>query len=213
MTMDVAVDTILNMGTYYILVDGAGNDNIDDYGSLGSYSINTSAEYVLPLRGVTLSGISDKNNHSLKWNILLDEPVKIINVESSTDGVHFNTVNAINGISNNFIYTPFQKSNLYYRLKVISILNRIVYSNTIMINGVVGSGAIFTASTFIRQEITVNAAENYQFMVSDMNGNAIVRGKGNAGFNKIDMSRSPGGIYVLQLLSNNRKQTERIIKQ
>jgi len=213
MSMDVALDTILNMGAYYILVDGAGNNNIDDYGSLGSYSVSSSAVYVLPLRGVSLTGIADKNKHSLKWDIQLDEPLKLVNVESSTDGIHFNSLNTINGLSNNFIYTPFQKSDLYYRLKVTSFLNKIVYSNTIKINGVSNSGAVFSTSTFIRQEITVNAAENYQFMVSDMNGNAIARGNGKAGFNKIDMSRSPGGLYILQLYSNNQRQTERIIKQ
>jgi hypothetical protein len=93
------------------------------------------------------------------------------------------------------------------------LLNKTVYSNTISINGVNNSGAVFTASTFIRNEITVNAAENYQFLLCDIRGNAIARGNGRAGFNKVDMSRLPGGIYVLQLLSNNRRQTERIIKQ
>ena len=212
-TMDMVLDTILTMGTYYILVDGAGNNNIDDYGSLGSYSINASAVYVLPLRGVTLSGIADKYKHSLKWEILLDESVKMIAVETSADGIHFNTLNTITGLSNNFIYTPFQKPDLHYRLKVTSFLNKIVYSNTIRINGVNNSGAVFTASTFIRNELTINAAENYQFMVCDINGHAIARGNGRAGFNKVDMSRLPGGLYVLQLLSNNKRQTERIIKQ
>jgi len=213
MTMDVVVDTVLNMGTYYILIDGAGNNNIDDYGSLGSYSINASAVYTLPLRGVTLNGMAQKNKHSLTWNILLNEPVKMITIESSMDGIHYYTVNSINAVSSNFIYTPFQKADLNYRLKVTSVLNQIVYSNTIKLNGVGGTGSLFTASTFIKNEITVNAAENYQYMVTDINGNAIARGNGKAGFNTVDMSRVPGGMYVLQLLSNNQKQTERIIKQ
>lgn len=212
-TMDVVVDTVLNMGAYYILVDGAGNNNIDDYGSLGSYSIDAAAVFQLPLRGVTLTGIADKNKHSLKWEILLDETVKMIIVESSTDGIHFSSVNTITGLSNNFIYTPFQKRELQYRLKVTTFLNKVIYSNTILINGVDNSSELFTASTFIRQEITVNAAENYQYLVSDLSGNSVARGNGRAGFNKVDMSRMPGGIYILQILGNNRKQTERIIKQ
>jgi hypothetical protein len=46
--MNVAVDTVLDSGDYYIVVDGAGNGNVDDYGSLGSYNINTKIGSLLP---------------------------------------------------------------------------------------------------------------------------------------------------------------------
>lgn len=50
-------------------------------------------------------------------------------------------------------------------------------------------------------------------MISDVNGHSIAKGNGQAGLNIVDMSLPPGGLYVLQLLSINQKQTERIIKQ
>ena len=212
-TMDVVVDTVLDTGAYYLLIDGAGNNNVNDYGSLGSYSISSSAGTILPIRNVALTGLADKNKHNLTWNIISDEPVKLIAVESSTDGTHFNNVNTNSSVPNNFIYTPSQNTDLYYRIKVTSVLGQTVYSNTIMLKGVSKSVKSFTVSTFIQYEITVNATENYQYMVSDVNGNAIARGNGKAGFNKVDMAMLPGGMYVLQLLSNNQKQTERIIKQ
>jgi hypothetical protein len=36
--LSVAVDTNLNAGSYYLLVDGVGNQYVSEYGSLGSYS-------------------------------------------------------------------------------------------------------------------------------------------------------------------------------
>ncbi|MEP7144529.1 MAG: T9SS type A sorting domain-containing protein [Ferruginibacter sp.] len=210
-TMEVAADTILNKGVYYMLIDGAGNSNVDDYGSLGSYSISSSAVGILPIHNVVLEGAADNNRHRLNWDIISDEPIQSIILESSTDNMHFNTVNTCNGVSHNFTYTPFQKNDLYYRIKA-SVLNQTVYSNTIMLKRVSKQGKPFKVSTFIQNEITINAEENYQYKVSDVNGHAIARGIGRAGFNKLNISLLPGGMYVLQLLSSDQKQTERIIK-
>jgi hypothetical protein len=211
--MNVAVDTVLNTGSYYMLVDGAGNVNVDNYGSLGSYTINASVGSILPIRSVNLFGRIDKNMHELNWNITSDESVKSIALESSTDDTHFNTVKTMSGVSTNFIYNPVEKKDIYYRIKVTTVTYQTAYSNTILLKAVGSTNKIFTVSTFIQNTITVKAVENYQYMISDVSGNAIAKGTGQAGFNKVDMSQAPGGMYVLQLLSNNQKQTERIIKQ
>ncbi|MEO5890717.1 MAG: T9SS type A sorting domain-containing protein [Ferruginibacter sp.] len=211
-TMNVVADTILNKGTYYILIDGAGNSNVDDYGSLGSYTISSSVTAIFPERSVALKGAVEKDKHDLNWDIISDEHIRSVILESSVDGIQFNTVNGITA-SNSFTYTPFQKNDLYYRVKVISVSNNIIYSNTIKLKGVSKSGKLFIVSTLIQNWITVNAGDNYQYLVSDINGNAIARGKGEPGLNKLDMSRMPGGMYVLQLFSNNQHQTERIVKQ
>ncbi len=212
-TMAALIDTILNTGDYYMVVDGAGNSNIDNYGSLGSYTISTSAGTILPIRNVILAGQVEKNKHSLTWKIDSDEPINSLSLESSTDGTHFYEVNNVSILSTQFAYTPLQKNYLYYRLKVKSVLNQTLYSNTIKLKGIDEGGKAFKVSTLIQQEITVNAAEKYIYLISDINGAVIVKGSGKAGLNKVDMSRMPGGMYVLQLLSDNQKQTERIIKQ
>ena len=212
-TMNVVVDTVLTSGNYYMLIDGAGNTNVDDYGSLGSYTISTSSNSILPIHDVSLTGRSEKNKHALNWNIVADETIKAIEVESSTDGIHFINISTISGITKTFIYTPFQKENLYYRIKVTSALNESVYSNTILLKEVSNTAKPFTISTFIQNQITVHAAEQYQYMISDVNGRVLSQGKGLTGLNKIDMSMQPSGMYVMQIISNNQKQTERIIKE
>lgn len=212
-TMAAVIDTILNTGDFYLVVGGAGNSNIDNYGSLGSYTISSSAGKILPIRNVSLTGKVEKNKHSLAWKIDSDEPLNLISLESSTDGTHFNQVNTVSSLSTQFAYTPFQKTDLYYRIKVKSVLNQTLYSNTIKLKGIDEAGKAFKVSTLIQQEITVNAAEKYFYLISDVNGATVAKGSGQTGFNKVDISRMPGGMYVLQLLSNNQKQTERIIKQ
>lgn len=210
--MSVTIDTILNSGDYYLIVSGAGNNNASDYGSLGSYSI-TGLKGILPIHQVKLTGKLDKNRHNLNWDIISDDPIKSVTIESSTNGSNFNSITTIRGTGNSFEYIPFEYTEIYYRLKVTSVTNQIVYSNIIALKATEKAGQSFKVSTFVRNQITVTATNNYQYQLSDINGNTIARGNGTQGFNQLNIDRQPAGMYILQLLNNNEKQTERIIKQ
>ena len=210
--MNVAIDTILYSGDYYLVVQGDGNKNVSGYGSLGSYSIS-GLQGTLAIHQVNLTGTAEKNKHHLNWNIVSDEPVKSITVESSTTGRNFTAVTTTNGVTNSFVYAPFQYSDIYYRIKVLSVLNQIAYSNTILLKATEKTAQSFNVSTFVHSRVTVTAANNYQYLLSDINGNTITQGKGKQGFNQFDMANRPAGMYILQLINNNQKQTERIIKQ
>ena len=64
----------------------------------------------------------------------------------------------------------------------------------------------------VYSQVTVNAAEEYNYKLADMSGRIIQGGKGKAGTNIINISNSPNGIYLLQIISNNQRLTERIVK-
>lgn len=211
-TMSVTIDTILNAGTYYLKIDGTGNTNIGEYGSLGSYTI-TGTSGALPIHDVRLSGIINKNKHDLSWQIIADEPIKSIGIETSEDGTHFNTLATVAVSANRFSYQSYKTGTVYYRLKVTSVLNQTVFSNTVVLKGTGNIDRSFYVSTLVRNEIAVNAAHNYQYLLTDINGRRVSAGTGLQGINKIDLSGLPGGMYFIQLFSNNEKQTERIIKQ
>ncbi len=211
-TMDVTVDTILNTGTYYIKIDGTGNVNIGEYGSLGSYSIS-GVTGALPIHDVALVGTVDKGRHNLDWNIIADEPIKSIAVEASNDGVFFSTLSAVAAGATKFSYSPNQTNTVYYRLKVTSVIGQSVYSNTIALKSAGTVDKPFFVSTFVRTDISVNAPEKYNYRLSDMNGRVLSTGSGVPGMNKISAYSLPNGMYIIQLSSNNHQQTERIIRQ
>jgi hypothetical protein len=211
-TMNVTIDTNLNAGTYYIVVDGTGNTNVGDYGSLGSYTI-TGFTTPLPIKDVALTGINTNGKHQLKWNIVADEKIQNIAVQSSTDGISFKTLTNADGQATNFTYAPFEKTDLYYRLKVTSVINQNVFSNTILLKGTGKTAELFTVSTLVRSTISINAADNYQYALTDINGRMIAKGNGQKGIEAINIDNQPSGMYILQLINNNIKQTERIIKQ
>lgn len=211
-TMSVTVDTLLNAGTYYINVDGTGNLNIGEYGSLGSYTLSGTSG-ALPIHDVSLTGNTNNNKHNIYWNIIADEPIKSIEVEVSGDGIHFNNLTTVNSSSRNLSYQPFQNNVLYYRLKVTSVLYQVVYSNTLVLKNTGTTDNIFKVSTLVQNEITVNAPAVFQYQLNDINGRIISTGKGISGFNHVNISYLPKGMYILKIISNNQQQTERIIKQ
>ncbi|MBC7936055.1 MAG: DVUA0089 family protein [Rhizobacter sp.] len=211
-SMSTTIDTTLNAGTYYFLVSGAGNEFASDYGSLGSYNM-VGFRGALAIHEITLIGAVNKSKHSLNWSIIADEPIKTIVLEMSIDGRNFAPLSTINAARNSFEYTAYQNSILYYRLKVTSVINETAYSNVVALKSTESAGKPFNVSTFVQQDIRVNAAENFQYLLTDINGRTIASGKGTMGMNMIYLTNQPSGMYVLQLVGSGAKQSERIIKQ
>jgi hypothetical protein len=212
-TMGVTADTNLIAGTYYLLVDGTGNSNIGEYGSLGSYTLNGFSA-ALPVKSVTLSGNSVNGKHALQWTVIADEPVKSVTVETATDGQHFTSTAALNAGAANFTWQPYQNGAVYYRVKVTTAAGNSTYSNIIILKAAGITNNNFTVSTFIQSNsISVNAPETYRYQITGINGVIIQKGSGTKGFNMIAVNSLPAGMYIMQLSSHSIIQTERIIRQ
>lgn len=209
-SMKVSLDTTLNPGTYYIMVSGAGNNNVTNYGSLGSYTL-TGFKGALPIHNVELKGSVEKASHRLSWTIIADEPIATNVLEMSTNGLDFTPIMTGNGDVHNYLYTPEKKGPVYYRLRTTSVINQSMYSNIVKLNS--ANEKSFFVSTLVQQNIKVNASDNYTYNLLDANGRMMASGKQTRGTNSIDVQNLPSGMYILQMISDNYKQTERIIKQ
>jgi hypothetical protein len=211
--LNASVDTLLNSGAYFLVVEGAGNVNTSNYGSLGSYNISGSFSPLLTLsiKQVTLAGKTDKDKHILNWNIISNEPVSSLTLESSANGTTFTTFAKLPQASQSYSYSPSIKDNIYYRLKAVSATDQAIYSNVIALK-LNGPGKLFKVSTIVYSQVTVDAAEDYDYKLADMSGRIIQGGKGKAGINTINISNNPNGVYLVQIISNNQRLTERILK-
>lgn len=212
--LNVSLDTTLNAGFYYAVIQGAGNINTTNYGSLGAYTVtgNFSPMIVTPISQVLLSGKTNKEKHDLTWDIITDVTIQNIMIENSTNGSAFNTLATISSTAKSFSYVPFIKENMFYRLKVTSVTGQVVYSNAISLKPAEKIGRSFIISTLVRSEITVNAQENFKYQLSDMSGRIIKTGNANAGVSIININNSPNGIYIMQIISNSQRTTQRIVK-
>ena len=209
--MDVSIDTLLNAGTYYFVVSGAGNANTSDYGSLGSYTI-TGAAGPLAIHDIALTGQVENANHSFNWNIVSDEPITSQVLESSLDGNTFETVATMDGDKRSFTYRPRATGEILYRLRVTSIINETAISNTIRLK-VPATAKPFRVPTTVRSEIRILGYEAFDYALVDMSGKMIIKGKGMPGTHNISSEQLASGMYILILHSATTKQTERIIKQ
>ncbi|MEO8823556.1 MAG: T9SS type A sorting domain-containing protein [Ginsengibacter sp.] len=212
--LNVTIDTTLMAGDYFLVVKGSGNVNTSSYGSLGSYRIagTYSPLTVTPISQVLLSGAVEKDKHDLRWSIISDEPIKSLSIESSFDGSIFNTLTNLSITDKNFSYEPLLSENIFYRLKVTSVTGQEIYSNVVPLKKTEERSKSFTISSVVTSEITVNASQNFQYQLADISGRIFKTGKADAGVSNINIKNSPNGIYILQIICNSQKTTQRILK-
>ncbi len=112
----------------------------------------------------------------------------------------------------NFSYTPLLTENIFYRLKVTSVTGQVSYSNIIPLKAVEERSKAFTITSIVNSQITVDASHNYQYQLADMSGRIIKSGNADAGLTNININNSPNGIYIMQIICNNQRTTQRIVK-
>ena len=88
-----------------------------------------------------------------------------------------------------------------------------VYSNVIVLKSGDKSQRSFAISTMVHDEILVNASKNYTYLLADVNGRTVAKGNNSAGIQRININNHPNGIYIMQIISQNERITERIIRQ
>lgn len=214
-TMNVSIDTTLNPGTYYALIDGVGNSNTSDYGSLGSYSILALQipPVTLPLRRLELHGAVSGDRHQFDWIIDADEQVVEQTLEVATDGINFSSVNQLSDKVRSFSYKPFITTTAQYRLNVIFDNGRQYYSNIITLKQTASSTRPQLVSNIIYNNISVNSPGNYYYTIYDFNGKTINKGQLSNGMNTITANGITTGMYVIRFANKADQWTDKFIKQ
>lgn len=212
--LDVEIDTTMNKGKYFILVQGTGNKNATSYGSLGSYTMNGNLRPLgpLPIRLLALKGTSNGGSHKLTWDLICDEQIVEQDVMVSYNGRDFKNIASVSPDDRQFVYNPLQSGEVYYRIKVVSEVGEVSYSNIISLKQASSDLKIALRSNLVTDQIEINAEQQYRFILSDMNGKILRKGAGSAGHQSIDISNSPHGIYILQIISNSQRITQRVVK-
>jgi Secretion system C-terminal sorting domain len=214
--MNIRIDTSLLAGTYFMVVDGTGNINTNnDYGSIGMYVVNGSYELntVLAIREVKLTGKNNRGKHQLNWTVEADEKIKEYILETSQDGTHFESLAVLKGgNTKQFESMPVHKGEFFYRVKAVTELNSVRYSNILSLQAE-GLRKTFQVSNLVRSQIKVLASSDYQYLLYNINGQLFRKGAAAMGSSDIDVSSLPAGMYVLQLRAGNEIISHKIVKQ
>lgn len=212
--LNVGVDTNLNGGTYYLVVDGVANANLPDYGSVGFYTLSASIMHALPVHRLTLTGKMNADDHDLHWNYFADEAIKETHIESSRDGIHFNFLSKLSADSRSFSWKPLNNERIHYRVKVIVAADeRAYYSNIIELRRAAAGKSIDIASSMVADHIRINVDKSFSYQLFDETGRLLQRGTLQQGFNQIPVATIKKGLLFLHLQHNSETYTEKLMKR
>jgi len=213
--LNVGVDSNLNSGTYYLVVEGVANANTEDYSSVGYYAVTGSIGSILPIHRLTLSGRVDGNVHALNWIYQADEAVKAIEVQYSKDGVHYDALTQLDPGTKTFSWKPFSNSKGWYRVRVITVADeRSYYSNIIALQDEdTNNGPVQIMNNIITSHITVNTNKEFTYQLMDATGRLLQRGQLVAGTNRIDVHTAQKGLLLMRIQGENESFTSKLIKQ
>jgi hypothetical protein len=212
--LNAGIDTVLQAGTYYLVVEGVGNVNLSDYGSLGHYMISGSLIIPLPVHHLKLKGKVINGLHMLNWEFQADEEIKEFEVQYSENGSSFKKLLAAGTSLLAVSYQPSNLNKVYYRVKAVTRLHGIgYYSNVVSLPPGPRNHAVRVLNSVVQDEIKVNSSADCQYQLMLTNGQLISEGKINKGYNQIPTPRNVKGLFLLRFLYANEFWTEKIVKQ
>ncbi|MBC8034951.1 MAG: hypothetical protein H7Y03_12440, partial [Chitinophagaceae bacterium] len=211
--LNAGIDTTLNAGLYYVLVDGVGNINKSDYGSLGYYSMNGNLNVVLPVHEFKLQGGVSNGSHALNWSFKADEEIKGIVLESSDNGISFLSMIVLNQATRNFRYKSLHPVT-YYRLKAITVNGEKEYLSNVLTlkNNSNQQEQVQLSSNIITSTINIKSSGNHPFELMDATGKLISKGMLRSGMNQVQVPGNALGLLFLRLSDGINQWTEKLIK-
>ncbi len=210
--LEANIDTMLNIGKYYLAVEATGNKNHSDYGSLGLYYLSGSINRILPFQSFVLKSGFSNGDDILQWNFTSDEKVFNIVIEISADGEHFEPLVSLPGNANNYVSKHFPRTG-FYRLKAVMATDQKVFYSNIVNTGQPALLQPFRIqSTVVTDIISLTSPSAYSYSLYDASGRLVQQGKLVKGFNTIGIQPVKRGILYLRMHNSSQAWTEKLIK-
>lgn len=213
-TLSASIDTTLDAGTYYLRVQGTGNDYAPNFASLGSYTLEGSiAATTLPVHKLALKAAADNNRHKLDWEIVADENVVNQTVEVATDGVNYSPLANVSAGARSFAYQPAKAALLNYRLNVTFDDGRQYYSNIATLRSSAPNSKPQLVGNMVTSTLTVNSPAGFAYLITDLSGRIVSKGQLTQGQNLLSTGSLTSGLYLVRFANNQEQYTEKFMKQ
>jgi hypothetical protein len=209
------IDSFISAGTYYVRIDGKGNIYAPEYGSLGSYSLEatyTDAE-LLPLRRFELRGRLDGEIHSLSWLIDANENILKQEIQVSSNGVNFTTLDQPDNVLRTYSHRPLDIRPLLYRIHVTFDNSKEYYSNTIAIRPGKSGKPQLIGNTIAGNNLSISSPAVYQYQIIDQNGRMLSKGTIDKGYTTVYTPNISIGMYIIRFTDGIDQWSEKFIKR
>lgn len=180
--------------------------------------------FALPVKLLTFEVAKNANDVYLSWVTSTESNTDKFEIERSDDGISFTTIGSVKASGNsnslrayNFsdkkvgIYFP--NENLYYRLKLVDLDDRYIYSSVKSVSFLrnLVSIHVYPNPSSHKVRIDVSAAQvGSVYSVTDQGGRRIVNGKINNPTTEIDISPLAAGVYFVTV---GEMKPVKIVKQ
>ena len=205
------LDTTLPAGQYFISIEGIGNRNMNDYSSLGRYTLTGSAGVALPVNQIDLRGKSNGNEHLLNWKIDADEKLLSLVVEYSVNGHDFLTLATLPPHKKVYHWRPSDNRKYYYRLLVMTESGKEYYSNIISVYQLPKQPprVIHNAA---QAYISLFYEDNSSFSLYGSSGQLLGRGRAYKGLTHINVPPGFKGLLVLTLSTSAGSYNYKLVR-
>jgi hypothetical protein len=209
------IDSNLSAGVYYLKVEGKGNIYAPNYASLGSYSMQGQLiQTPLPVHKLELKGTYSQDRRILNWDIVADEAITEQILEVSTDGRNFAQLVQPLNTDRAYTYRPNNTATALYRLSVRFDNNSQYYSNIVTIKQATDNLKPKLVNTLVATNmITVTSPGIFDYLLFDLNGRVLNKGKLANGMNTINMGAVASGMYLIRFTDGDQQWTEKFVKQ
>lgn len=191
--------------------NASGDDNVSSY----TYG---PAATTLPVKLAYYNATVNNCVSSISWKSVTEENFKQYEVEYSTDGIRFQTINTTGSKGDNFTYTikhNAAQGKAYYRLKMVDIDDKVEYSRTVVLDVQCSKSTVSVFPVPAREFLNVNitGADNKGTLATliGTSGQVVLTRNLQNGTNQLDVSRFASGIYNLRLVNNNGTQNIKVI--
>lgn len=221
-SINARMDTVLNSGSYFVVVDGSGSVNAgNDYGSLGSYTLQGHYDGITNMSASTssisaavnaLNASKIKEGNLINWASNTARVGESITILFSMDDAPFRELARPELNKTSFLHTIKSAGQYTYKLQITEKNGVVRFSNTVTLDATAQSSG-FKVIKQPQQPVMVNASDPYEFRVIDTHGRIIQAGKASAGTKSIDVRNLPAGIYNLQLINDKEQRVERFMNR
>ena len=180
----------------------------------------------LPLHYLTLTGSRNSAGAQLKWVVDDISDTRYFEVQRSTDGIHFNTIQQVNAVKNITIYAltdaaASKQGKIYYRVVAIDMAGAILYSPVLQINEINNLNKISIYPNPVTNECVLSGYAVgdgiIDIHIADVSGKLLQQEKwqqSKGSYSRsISLANLPAGVYWLQLKDVSNTQRLKIIKQ
>ncbi len=178
---------------------------------------------ILDVSLLSFSGVAEESGNRLNWVTASEIDSDYFELQRSEDGQQFVSIARIESAGNSNIaqnYTSYDSDVLaasYYRLRMMDVDGSVSYSKTILLQrGNLTNGNLsvwpIPANDLLELDYDLGFASEALLQVYDLTGQLIVENKLAAtGRTQLDVSAFASGIYLLQISSEEKVVTSRVM--